>query len=79
MAYYTLEDATAHFPELLARACAGEEIIITRLGEDPIQLKPVESRSVTKEEIERLRANRVKPLKPFDSTSLIRRMRDEGL
>ncbi len=54
-------------------------MIITRPDKDLIQLVSAEARPVTKEEMERLRANRVTPLKPFDSTTLIRQMRDEGL
>ncbi|GJD60990.1 type II toxin-antitoxin system Phd/YefM family antitoxin [Methylobacterium frigidaeris] len=79
MAYHRMEDVLDRLPELLAKASAGEEVIITRLDEDLIQLVPAEPRPVTKEELERLRANRVTPRKPFDSTTLIRQMRDEGL
>ncbi|SFV03271.1 hypothetical protein SAMN02799631_03953 [Methylobacterium sp. 174MFSha1.1] len=79
MAYYSLEDAIARLPELLAKATEGEEVIITRLDEDLVQLVPTEPRPVTKEEMDRIKANQVIPLKPFDSTALIRQMRDEGL
>lgn len=78
MAYYRMEDVLDRLPELLAKASAGEEVIITRPDEDLIQLVPAEARPVTKEEMERLRASRVTPRKPFDSTTLIRQMRDEG-
>ncbi len=79
MAYYSLEDAIARLPELLARAAEGEEVIITRLDEDLIQLVPAEPKPMTKEELEHLRVNRVTPRKPFDSATLIRQMRDECL
>ncbi|KMO30348.1 type II toxin-antitoxin system Phd/YefM family antitoxin [Methylobacterium aquaticum] len=79
MAYYSLEDAIARLPELLAKATEGEEVIITRLDEDLVQLVPAEPRPMTKEEMDRIKANQVIPLKPFDSTALIRQMRDECL
>lgn len=79
MAYYRMEDVLDRLPELLAKASAGEEVIITRLDEDLIQLVPAEPKPMTKEELEHLRANRVTPRKPFDSATLIRQMRDECL
>ncbi|RVU16827.1 type II toxin-antitoxin system Phd/YefM family antitoxin [Methylobacterium oryzihabitans] len=79
MAYYSLEDAIARLPELLAKATEGEEVIITRLDEDLIQLVPAEPRPMTKEEIDWLRANRVTLSEPVDFTALVREMRDEGV
>lgn len=49
MAYYRMEDVLDRLPELLAKASAGEEVIITRPDEDLIQLVPAEARPVTKE------------------------------
>ncbi|KMO44520.1 hypothetical protein VQ03_02635 [Methylobacterium tarhaniae] len=79
MAYYRMEDAIARLPELLAKASAGEEVIIIRLDEDLTQLIPTEPRPVTKEEMDRLRERRVTLSKPVDITAVVRQMRDEGL
>lgn len=78
MAYYSLEDAIARLPELLAKATEGEEVIITRLDEDLVQLVPTEPRPVTKEEMDRAVANQIIPREPIDSTALLRQIRDEG-
>jgi antitoxin (DNA-binding transcriptional repressor) of toxin-antitoxin stability system len=78
MAYYSLEDAIARLPELLAKATEGEEVIITRLDEDLVKLVPTEPRPMTKEEVDWLRDTIVTPREPIDAVALVRQMRDEG-
>lgn len=79
MAYYRMEDVLDRLPELLAKASAGEEVIITRLDEDLIQLVPAEPKPMTKEEVDWLRDTIVTPREPIDAVALVREMRDEGV
>lgn len=78
MPYYTADEAARRLPELLAKAAEGEDVVITRPDEDQIRLVPAEAKPMTLADIEWLRARRVTPLSPVDSTALIRQMRDEG-
>ena len=78
MAYYKMEDVLDRLPELLAKASAGEEVIITRLDEDLVKLVPTEPRPMTKEEVDWLRDTIVTPREPIDAVALVREMRDEG-
>lgn len=44
MAQVNVHDAKTHFSQLLARAAAGEEIIIAKAGKPVAKLVPVESK-----------------------------------
>lgn len=42
MASYGMHDAKTHLSQLVQRALAGEEIVVTRRGEPAVRLAPVE-------------------------------------
>jgi prevent-host-death family protein len=42
MASYGMHDAKTHLSQLVERALAGEEIVVTRRGEPAVRLSPVE-------------------------------------
>lgn len=79
----TIDDATARLPGLVAKAAAGEDIVIAQENGDLVRLvpdeqNPTEPGPVTKAEIAWLRANRMTLAEPVDVTALVRDMRDEG-
>jgi prevent-host-death family protein len=75
----SVAEAKTHLSELIDRALAGEEVIITRHGRPVVTLKPVTPppRRVTEADIEWLRARRVGSMSPIDSGRLVSEMRDE--
>ena len=80
MAHYSVAEAKNSLPKLLDKACAGEEVIITRRGEVIAEIRPKVSASVPSDDIyERLKRFRdSQKMVPIDSADLIRQMRDEG-
>lgn len=80
MARYSVAAAKDSFSELIDRARAGEEVVITRRGQVVAELCPPRAMPVGHDDIyERLAAFRASmPIEPIDSTQLIREMRDEG-
>jgi prevent-host-death family protein len=42
MAHVGMHEAKTHFSQLVERALAGEEIVVTRRGEPAVRLSPVE-------------------------------------
>lgn len=80
MASYSVAEAKNQLPQLIDRARAGEEVVITRRGRFVARLTadpPAElGLPVDLEWLDRVR---VQTLKPVDATELIRQMRDEGV
>jgi prevent-host-death family protein len=76
----SVAEAKTHLSELIDRALAGEEVIITRHGCPVVTLKPVTPppRRITEADIAWLEAHRVERLPGIDAVSLVREMRDEG-
>lgn len=79
MARYSVAEAKNNLPKLLDRALAGEEVTITRRGEAIATLVPQRQIGAPLD-LAWLDAHRVTPKSgtDFDSTALIRQMRDEG-
>ena len=80
MARYSVAEAKNKLPELLNLALAGEEVTITRRGEEIATIVPKRPRPIEFGP-EWFEAHRVVPANQapeFDSAELIRRMRDEG-
>lgn len=52
-----ITELRSHLPDYIARAAAGEEIMVTRRGEPIVRLVPAEDRrAAAKEQLARLRA-----------------------
>ena len=52
-----ITELRSHLPDYIARAAAGEEIMVTRRGEPIVRLVPAEDRrTAAKEQLARLRA-----------------------
>jgi prevent-host-death family protein len=80
MARYSVAEAKNNLPKLLDLALAGEEVIITRRGEEIATITPKRPPAAAFGP-EWFEAHRVVPENQdagFDSAELIRRMRDEG-
>ncbi len=77
MSRYSVTEAKRRLSELLKRARAGEEVIITRRGAPIVKLAPVVGGPL---DLEWLKAHCVTPKagRDFDTAALIRQMRDEG-
>lgn len=75
----SVAEAKTHLSELIDRALAGEEVIITRHGRPVVTLKPVTPppRPITKEDIDWLRAHQVGQDFGTDAGTLVSEMRDE--
>lgn len=77
-----MTEASAHLPDLIDRALAGDQVVITRDGQPVARLEPLRPpRSpgpITAADIEWLRAHRITPAAGAeDGTALLNRMRDE--
>jgi prevent-host-death family protein len=79
MGKHSVAEAQTSLSSLIDRALDGEDVVITRHGQPVVELRPVRQRPgpISRESIEWLRANRVKPLKIGDAAELVSRMRDE--
>lgn len=81
MTALTVAEAQSRLPELIDRALSGEPVTIARDEDATIELRVVPrlvGRRVTRADVERWDALRVRPSKPItDSATLIRQMRDE--
>lgn len=77
MSAHSIAEAKARFSELLKRAEAGEEIVITRRGEAVARLAPisVERKPADWARIDALR-NRMPPMKT-NSAEIVRTLREE--
>ncbi len=86
MSTHSVAEAKSKFSELIDRALAGEDVIITRHGEPVVELKPVAAKPapaslkrVTAADLVWLAARRVKLRQPAeDAGTLLSRMRDES-
>ncbi len=82
MSQHSMTEASAHLPDLIERALAGDQVVITRDGQPVARLEPLRPpRSpgpVTAADVEWLRANLPQRL-PLaeDSGSYVSQMRDE--
>lgn len=76
MGAVNLADAKAHLSELVSKAEAGEEIIITRRGQPVARLVPVAAPKKALRSLADFRATLPKARK--SSADLIRKLRDEG-
>jgi prevent-host-death family protein len=86
MSEHSLPEAEHSLSDLIDRALAGEDVVITRDGRPVVELRPLATRAdppkprmSPAESIAWLRANRVGGKMPReDAGTLVRRMRDEG-
>ncbi|HEX2257118.1 MAG TPA: type II toxin-antitoxin system prevent-host-death family antitoxin [Afifellaceae bacterium] len=82
MGKHSIAEAEGRLAELIDRALAGEEIVITRDGRQAVALRPVTpvapARPLTQEDMDWLAARRAgrKPSK-IDAGTLLSQMRDE--
>lgn len=81
MPNYSVAEAKDSFSQLIDRACAGEEVVITRRGEVIAEIRPKTAIVPNDDDdiYERLRKFREsQPMATISATDLIRQMRDEG-
>ena len=86
MSEHILLEAEGKLSELVDRALAGEDVVITRDGRPVAELRPLSGpaeapkpRMSPAESIAWLRANRVGTKMPTDdAATLVRRLRDQG-
>ena len=79
MSRHSVVQAKNQLSELIDRALAGEDVVITRHGTPVVELKAIRPapKRMTQADLDWLEANRV-PVKPgTDAVALLRRMRDE--
>lgn len=86
MAHYPLRTTDDELANLIDKAVAGEEVIITRQGKPAVELRVVQQADTEKPKAskedwgERLRLLRAsQAMQTESSADLIRRMRDEGI
>lgn len=80
MATYSVSEAKNQLSQLIDRALAGEEVIITRHGQPVVELRPIppKPRRMTEADLEWLRARRIPRLSETeDAGQVVSRMRDE--
>jgi prevent-host-death family protein len=76
MTSVNLADAKAHLSEWVARAEAGETVIITRRGKPAARLAPAE-RTLEPVDIDKLKAlTDSMPMQPLSAGDFVREMRD---
>lgn len=79
---HSVAEARDRLSQLIDRALAGEDVVITRHGKPVVTLRPVEPppRHVTQADLDWLAERRalVKPRGGPDAATLVRQMRDEG-
>jgi len=77
----SVSEAKAQLTELVRRAEAGDEIILTRHGQPVVALKPIRPvpGPITQDDIDWLKANMITPIRPLSESAgdLVSRMRDE--
>lgn len=80
MPNYSVAEAKDSFSQLIDKACAGEEVVITRRGQVIAEIRPKASDAPKDDDIyERLRKFRdSQPMATIGAAELIRQMRDEG-
>jgi prevent-host-death family protein len=81
MARYSVTEARTKLSKLLDLALAGEEVIITRRGEEIATISPRRGAPAVAFGPEWFKAHQVVPQNSsseFDAVGLVRRMRDEG-
>ena len=81
MPNYSVAEAKDSFSQLIDKACAGEEVVITRRGEVIAEIRPKASVAPKDDDdiYERLRKFRdSQPMATIGAAELIREMRDEG-
>lgn len=80
MSKHSIAEAKQKLPELIDRALAGEDVVITRHGRAVVELKPVATppRPVSIDDLDWLAAHRVgcEPART-DAGTLVSAMRDE--
>jgi prevent-host-death family protein len=76
MSAVNLAEAKAHLSELVSKAEAGEETIITRRGQPVAKLAPIAAPKQALRSLAEFRATLPKARK--SSAELIRKLRDEG-
>ena len=79
MSKHSVADARNSLSNLIDRAVAGEEVVITRHGQPIVELRPVKRAPgpITAESIAWLEAHRITPLVIRDSGEFLSEMRDE--
>jgi prevent-host-death family protein len=81
MGRHSVVDAKNNLSELIARAEAGEEVVITRHGVPVVEIRPLTKptpRQATQADIDWLRAHRVaRANAELDAGTLVSRVRDE--
>jgi prevent-host-death family protein len=80
MTTHSVADAKNHLPQLIDRALAGEQVVITRHGHPVVELKPVTPppHRVSQADLDWLDAHRVGLVGEGESVvTLLQRMQDE--
>jgi prevent-host-death family protein len=69
--HVSVSDAKAQLTDLVRRAEAGDEIILTRHGQPIVTLKPIQAnaRVITQADLAWLKANRIAPKPGFETPS----------
>lgn len=83
MSTYSVAEAKNQLSKLIDRALKGEGVVITRRGEQVVELRPIApalktTARATEADLEWLRARRGRlPASKIDAATLVRQMRDE--
>jgi prevent-host-death family protein len=80
MAEYSVVQAKNNFSDLIDRAIAGEDVVVTRHGAPVVEIKPIQlqqGRPMTEADLEWLRQRRPKARGGPAAGDLVSQMRDE--
>jgi prevent-host-death family protein len=81
MTSFSVAEARNHLSEVIDRALAGEEVIVTRHGQPVVEIRPLHKsiKQITQDDIDWLKRGRVGRIMPAsDATSLVSQLRDEN-
>ncbi len=81
MAAFSVAETRNHLSEVIDRALAGEEVIVTRHGQPVVEIKPLQRplKQMTQDGIEWLKSHRVGSMMPsLDAAELVSQLRDEN-
>jgi len=81
MAAFSVAETRNHLSEVIDRALAGEEVIVTRHGQPVVEIKPLQKplKRITQDSIEWLKNARVGRIMPsLDAAALVSQLRDEN-
>jgi len=81
MAAFSIAETRNHLSEVIDRALAGEEVIVTRHGQPVVEIKPLQKplKRITRDSIEWLKSGRVGRIMPtLDAATVVSQLRDEN-